>query len=448
MDYAVTLIIHKYIDTTMSSMNPSAMLADSLSDFSKAAYQAFTAVESQSRQEVARALADAREAKLERDKAVRDLHAFQLEAQSWKQEVVASKASLTQAELTIAHQTETLATQLDTIAQLRRELAQWKDQSRNWQEHFLRVEQERCAQASRIDELVVEKLQYPRPSGNPNSLFTPKASKVTSAITSAPSSTTTKRNSGPSPAQPPAYKLADPPSPAEIDLTMDTWTDHISSNSRSGQKPSRPTARSQAHLARDPQAEHQHQQEVISSSSSKRPRKSNTNAHNAQLADPPAHIRSSTVIRRVQAVINVKQEDSEGEYPENVGHKETVSTKKKEESIQIAFTPAASVEKQGQHQRKWTPRSRVIHDEDEDDASDGQAWGSDSEDVPVKKTNLRQRGQINYREDEDDDEEDDELMMGSQENYEESYGTTVRVQPNDRLPKRAPPKKKRRIAAR
>jgi cell division protein FtsL len=59
----------------------------------------------------------------------------------------------------ISHQAETLATQLETIAQLRREVSQWKDQSRNWQEHFLRVEQERCSQASRIDELVVEKLQ-------------------------------------------------------------------------------------------------------------------------------------------------------------------------------------------------------------------------------------------------------------------------------------------------
>jgi len=56
-------------------------------------------VESQSRQEVARALADTREAKLERDKAVRDLHAFQLEAQSWKQEVVASKASVRSIEI-------------------------------------------------------------------------------------------------------------------------------------------------------------------------------------------------------------------------------------------------------------------------------------------------------------------------------------------------------------
>jgi hypothetical protein len=254
--------------------------------------------------------------------------------------------------------------------------------------------------------------QYPRSSGNPSSLFTPKASKLTSAINSAPSSTTTKRISGPSPTQPPAYKLVAPPSPSEIDLTIDTPKDQISTNSRSGQKASRPAARSQAHpTPREIQGE---QQEETSTTNSKRPRKSNTTAHNTQQAEPPAHIRSSTVIRRVQAVINVKREDSEDEYPENVGHKETVSTKKKEESIQIAFTPAASAEKHGQHQRRWTPRSRVIHDEDEDEVSEGQAGESDSDDLPAEKARLRRRGQINYREDEDDDEEDDELMMGSQ----------------------------------
>ena len=194
---------------------------------------------------------------------------------------------------------------------------------------------------------------------------------------------------------------------------MDTATDQISTNSRSGQKPSRPAARSQAHLTpRDPQGEQQ--QEGTSTTNSKRPRKSNTNAHNTQQAELPAQIRSSTVIRRVHAVINVKREDSEDEYPENVGHKETVSMKKKEESVQIAFTPAASIEKQGQHQRKWTPRSRVIHDEDEDEVSEGQAGESDSDDLPAEKARLRRRGQINYREDEEDDEEDDELMMGSQ----------------------------------
>lgn len=61
--------------------------------------------------------------------------------------------------LQVSHQVDTIASQVDTIAQLRRELAQWKHQSRNWQDHFLRVEQERCAQSSKIDELVEEKLK-------------------------------------------------------------------------------------------------------------------------------------------------------------------------------------------------------------------------------------------------------------------------------------------------
>jgi len=194
-------------------------------------------------------------------------------------------------------------------------------------------------------------------------------------------------------------------------LTRDTPTDHSSTIHRSGQKLVKAAARSQAHITpRDPQGE----QQQDGSSASKRPRKSNTNSHNTQLAEAPAQIRSSTVIRRVQAVINVKREDSEGEYPENVGHKETVSTKKKEESIQLMFTPAVSVERQGQHQPKWTPRSRVIHDEDDDEVSEGLDGESDSDDLPVDKARLRRRGQINYREDEDEDEEDDELMMGSQ----------------------------------
>jgi len=37
---------------------------------------------------------------------------------------------------------------------LQRETNHWKDQAKNWQEHFLRVEQERCSLSSRMDELV------------------------------------------------------------------------------------------------------------------------------------------------------------------------------------------------------------------------------------------------------------------------------------------------------
>ena len=75
------------------------------------------------------------------------------------QVTVSWNIDLPQLLIQIAQQAENLVNQLDTITQLRRELNQWKDQARNWQEHFLRVEEERCAQSSRIDEFIMQKLE-------------------------------------------------------------------------------------------------------------------------------------------------------------------------------------------------------------------------------------------------------------------------------------------------
>jgi hypothetical protein len=54
----------------------------------------FTEVEAQARQEVARAMNETREAKMERDIALKDLHNSHLDLQSWKQELAASKAAV------------------------------------------------------------------------------------------------------------------------------------------------------------------------------------------------------------------------------------------------------------------------------------------------------------------------------------------------------------------
>lgn len=96
----------------MASTHPSSMLAESLAVFSKAAHQAvsilhmplsdgyesecmqFAEVEGQSRSEVARAVAETREMRVERDKAFKDLHTAHLETQSWKQEASTSKAAV------------------------------------------------------------------------------------------------------------------------------------------------------------------------------------------------------------------------------------------------------------------------------------------------------------------------------------------------------------------
>ncbi len=52
----------------------------------------FKELENQAREQIAHATAELRDARVERDKAIKDLHMAQLESQSWKQEAAATKA--------------------------------------------------------------------------------------------------------------------------------------------------------------------------------------------------------------------------------------------------------------------------------------------------------------------------------------------------------------------
>ncbi|KAF9483371.1 hypothetical protein BDN70DRAFT_918432 [Pholiota conissans] len=424
----------------MASANPSAMLAESLSEFSKSAYKAFTEIEIQARQEVARAMNETREARLERDKALKDLHNSHLDLHSWKQELASSKAALAQAEQTISHQTDTLAAQAETIAQLRRELTQWKDQSRNWQEHFLRVEQERCAQASRIDELIVEKLQHARQMMNTNALFTPKGSNYPHSIDSAPSSTTTKRPSVPSPTQPPGYRTANASTSEEFEPPQAT------SNTRTPKHPPKGPPKSRNRDA--PPAEDVGQE--LTSSGGKRRKIAPVveivhTPKNDALPPLPYPSRPPTVIRRVHAVINVKCEESEDEVADLAhGHEQP-----KEESygvpLESSARPSSSSTTMAVAKRRT--RSRVIQGDSDYESDTGQS-GSE------RPRRLRNRRQINYEEEnyeEGADEEDDELMLGADDNDDEEVFGPLAAR-DDRRPKKqapaAPPKKKRRVNGR
>ncbi|KAK7056917.1 hypothetical protein VNI00_002635 [Paramarasmius palmivorus] len=133
----------------MEDISSPAQIADSIGAI---IHRALTDMEQRCKADVARADADALQARnerdqarLDRDNAVKLLHEAQLKTQEWKQEVSVLKAELRQYETTVAHQT-------DAISLLKRELAQWKDQARNWQEHFLRVEEERCVLSSKVEE--------------------------------------------------------------------------------------------------------------------------------------------------------------------------------------------------------------------------------------------------------------------------------------------------------
>lgn len=152
------------------SATPSAVLTDALAAFGRAATLAITTAQEQ-------ATAETREARRERDEAIKALHDCKLEEQAWKEEANTWKAAARQAELTIEHH-------LDTIAQLRQEATQWKEQclrlednSRveavSWKEQFLRVEQERSRLAQRVDVLVSERLSAKPQSLDPTAHVTP-----------------------------------------------------------------------------------------------------------------------------------------------------------------------------------------------------------------------------------------------------------------------------------
>ncbi|EGN98334.1 hypothetical protein SERLA73DRAFT_183281 [Serpula lacrymans var. lacrymans S7.3] len=159
-----------------TSSPPSIILTDALASFTKAANLAFATVQDQARVEVAKVSTETREARRERDDALKALHASRSDEQVWKEEAGAWKTAAEQADMTVKHQTE-------TIAQLRHEATQWKNQclrleetSRqeaiSWKEQFLRVEQERCKLSLRVDELISEQLNYQ--TSTPSLPFTPK----------------------------------------------------------------------------------------------------------------------------------------------------------------------------------------------------------------------------------------------------------------------------------
>ncbi|KAL0581150.1 hypothetical protein V5O48_000840 [Marasmius crinis-equi] len=140
------------MDLSPYTAKHSAHVADSISSLSKTVLSAFSEIEARYQDNIAQLAAestqarnDTRDAQAERDNAIKRLHEAQLESQEWKHEIGTLKASRKQSEDTVAQQAE-------TIVQLRKDLTWWKDQARNWQEHFLRVEEARCTLSSRLEE--------------------------------------------------------------------------------------------------------------------------------------------------------------------------------------------------------------------------------------------------------------------------------------------------------
>ncbi|KAG6814249.1 hypothetical protein H0H92_015364 [Tricholoma furcatifolium] len=321
------------------TVNPSGLLAESLATlvagFSKSAHQAFAHVESQARQDVIQAHTDAREARVERDNAIEALHASQLQVQTLQREVADAKA-------VVSHHKE-------TSAHLRREATQWKDQSLNWQEHFLRVEKEKCALKTTIEELIAERAQWTHPP----TPFTPNHPASDDFKPKRRSISTSSR------------KL--PISPPDVDVPAFTILRNHSN--RATKKPVRPlkqteTALRQSRYSEDPSI--------------------SDHAEDRQNDDSPTRANSKTkVIRRVHAIIDVKQE-SDDEHEQLAAADETVMSSSK---------------------RCVPPRKRRALNYDEHDPSDEENTSA----FPSDQSYVEEKEEAQ----DIDEDEDDELMLGA-----------------------------------
>ncbi|KAI0695978.1 hypothetical protein BC835DRAFT_1414516 [Cytidiella melzeri] len=142
-----------------SIVAPSAILADAVNAFMKNASRALAAAEEQAKLEVAQVNTELQELRRERDKNMKFVNQTQLQEKDWEHHGDMLRTSLEKSELTIKHQA-------DTIVQLRNEVAQWKSvegtarkEIQDWKAQYLRAEHERLKLSTRIDELVAEQLE-------------------------------------------------------------------------------------------------------------------------------------------------------------------------------------------------------------------------------------------------------------------------------------------------
>ena len=215
-----------------------------------------------------------------------------------------------------------------------------KDQSRNWQKHFLRVEQERCAQSSRIDELLTLQVSSYTGSCSDASPLPDKAMQMNQST--------------------PLKRRRDIP---RVDSPEEKPQPPIGVRQRN------PSSSKQKNRGNDPNVA------AISSSS-----------HRRDPQNTPSH---TTLIRRVQAVVRIKREESDDA---SAAGKDEASDEDEDED------------------------SRAIPSQRHPSRRSFEKFIVDDEENPVRESmNLRHRnGIINYREEDEDEDDVDELMIGAE----------------------------------
>ncbi|KAH6912948.1 hypothetical protein BKA70DRAFT_1265589 [Coprinopsis sp. MPI-PUGE-AT-0042] len=339
----------------------STALADALAVLSRTAHQIIADAETRSRTEAAGSLAEANEARYQRDKALKDLVHAQAEAQAWKEEVNRSKATLGQAELTIAHQADSINQQNEVIAQMKREMAQWKDQSKNWQEHFLRVEQERCVLASRVDELLSERLQDTKSVlGSSNSGLRPFTTPQPRLLDTQPGPSHLNQRPYPSPARTTSAKTQN----ADEETLVKPKAESVKPRKSTGAaKASKTPAKPKPSTSKDtkpPKVQTKRESEKPLVAQAQRLAQKST----PQQKPTPT---KTTVIRRVRAVIDVKrEEDTDDELPAEEGYA-TAGQKRRGKKVALGVEEDEDYEEEFQPNRHTRPRKAIHYPEDSDE---------------------------------------------------------------------------------
>ncbi|CDO69992.1 hypothetical protein BN946_scf184973.g2 [Trametes cinnabarina] len=385
--------------STSSSSNP---VSDALQNLTRAATVAFTTVQDQAQAEVAQARA-------ERDDAVKALHEAQLDAKDLAMREEGWRSALEKADMTVCShitlyldilrlRTKQIKHQAETITQLRSEVHQWKTQltrleesSRqeidDWKEQYRRAEHERSRLSARIDELISGQLAW-NVAAHAYTPYTPRVAYTEipepSTSSSAPKRASTASHA-PRTAGTPRKTARPPPDPEEPPLLAarkQRTATQAQSSRRAARADHSSTPRSRGGSP------------IRLAVESKR---TNGNTRTPAARASPAYLEVQArseprqrVIRRVTAIVDVKEEEEE----ESLRDDESVRSGSVFEPDEEPQMPP--VRKRRRASNASTRRKQVVQDWD---------WDEDEQTPDVDNAEEE------YMEEEDDD-DDDELLLG------------------------------------
>ncbi|KAJ7784434.1 hypothetical protein B0H16DRAFT_297645 [Mycena metata] len=360
-------------------------LTEVLSLVQKTVLNAASELEDEAQSQVARLHSELNVARSERDEALTSLHAAQIAASKHENELAQMRA---------------------TVENLQREVVHWKEQAKNWQDHYTRVEQDRCG-------LSTELLTLSRSALTESP---PKHYYSNSAPNSHMKRSSTSSN------RPPAYKSAIPPSPSESDSPLQS-----ASAPRNPRTPASKPARQQPASARSELPPYHSTDASTSASGSgvnrsggstvvaqQQPPRSAKAAGKQSQVQTPSQAPRQIFVRRVHAVVHVKEEEGDDDLEDE------------EEEQEVPDSNVRLVKRRGS--------GLMVQDDDDRSASGSEAEGA-------------RRGR--------DEESGDELMMDSrQEIYGGVHPVLPTPQPTLRLKRtanvapqaEATPTKRRRVS--